>query len=195
MELEIWGVWQRSTTSHSREDWEEFRRWGEEEGGEGGAGKGGSQEEGLGVEKKRRIRRGGEEKREGEKGKDRGRGREGAGRGGVEGLLHRQRTPERSEERLPGAQRRRMQLGGGRGSSADKWLPSLWKPAPSPGAPVQRPRVSCPEDGHLLGPVGATSLLKQELFNSSKLVPSAPPRRGSGSEHRMVSRSSPWQWR
>lgn len=164
------------------------RRWGEEEGGEGGEGKGGSQEGGDEGGEEERIRRGGEEKREGEKGKDRG--REGTGRGGVEGLLHRQRTPERSEERLPGAQRRRMQLGGGRGSSADKWLPSLWKPAPSPGAPVQRPRVSCPEDGqwsNVSAQAGAIQQLKVGALSASQ--------ERVGDEHRMVSRSSPWQWR
>lgn len=73
------------------------------------------------MEKKRRTRRGGEEKGEGEKGGGQGPGA-GKGQGEQEkgGLPHRQRTPERSEQQLPGAQRRRMQLGGGRGGSADQ---------------------------------------------------------------------------
>ena len=39
---------------------------------------------------------------------------------------------------------------------------------PAPELQARRPRVSWPEGGHLLGPVGETSLLKLELFNSCK---------------------------
>ena len=92
-----------------------------------------------------KTRRGGEEKREGEKGGGQGRGAgKGQGEEEKEGLPHRQRTPERSEQQLPGAQ-----LPGGRCGWEEgevvlltKWLPSLWEPAPSPGwCPLNPPSL------------------------------------------------------
>lgn len=74
--LEIWGVWHVAALPTAERTGKRCRRWGEEEGGEGGEEKEEVKKEGTGVEKKRRMR-GGEEKREGENGK----GRAGAGQG------------------------------------------------------------------------------------------------------------------
>ena len=93
------------------------------------------------MEKKRRTRKGGEEKREGEKGEGQG---QGAGKEKdkeeKEGLLHRRHSPERSEEQLPGAQRRRMQLGGGRGGSADQVASIPLGASPKPWLVPSQPR-------------------------------------------------------